>query len=132
MKKIEVTQEEIEQRIFQMKSNITKGINNLIGYTYINPSTIHVFVKLYRKGAEFGFFDDNNKPQVIYTSLEPYKSGTRYFEAFNTKGFIKQYDEIGIEQLTDFFFDKQMAVLRKDLEELKIKENKKLTKDENK
>lgn len=132
-------EKEVELKLVnKIKANIRKGIKTIIGYTYLYPNTKHIYIQLYVRGSEFGYFNNKNEKIPLFIGNNEYTEGKRYLEAFDVKAFTKLYDELGLEDLMIFFLNKKAALVKKVYNQMikeeknKVKEEIQTNKDENK
>ncbi|MDP2685930.1 MAG: hypothetical protein Q8O62_01835 [Aequorivita sp.] len=106
-----------------MKEEITKAINILVCYSYLYPSTKFVYIQIYPAYLNVGFYDTDKKPFTLYEMGELEENSNGNQEAFTTKGLLEQYDELGVEELANFFQDKQFEAAVKNITDSKKKNN---------
>ncbi|WP_339875243.1 hypothetical protein [Olleya marilimosa] len=87
-----------------MKEIIKNKLTQLIGFIYLNPDVDVLEIEIFEGGMNISYFNDNGELVFIGPESE-YTGGYIHRENLSSKGYDKTYDALGVDILTEYYFD---------------------------
>lgn len=95
----------------------------MVGFCECYPSTKFLYIQVNAAYIAVGHYDEMKTPFTLYEFGTYKENSNRYLEAITSKGLLNQYDELGIEELANFYLKEQNKCRVNDLYDLmKMKE----------